>query len=381
LSRGWEEKVVESLGEKLKFARESKEYSIDYVSRDTNIASRFLEALEREQFSVFPGEAYALGFLRNYGEYLGLQTDELFSLYRALKIQEQPIPVEALLKAPSKVPKILLIIFIILLGLGLAGGGVYVFLRNAPLEVPEGAAPRKPEEYTMNEPAMERRFYPGDAVLIPLGTVKYRLELSHIGEMITITTPRTPPDDKVFLDMNQETAIDLNGDGMRDVKVVVTDFAKNSGVIGAVIRIEQNNDINISDSVLPAAAGAPAPASPVPEASPAVSAVVFSSPNPYPFTLEAAFQGYCLFRWEILAERDRQGRNERYFQRTDTLNIQAQNGIRIWVSNAAAVKLQVIGGGRTMPVEIGGAGEVVVADVRWVRDDDGRYRLVVARLE
>jgi cytoskeletal protein RodZ len=374
-------KIVESLGEKLKSTRESKEYSIEYVSRDTNIAGRFLEALEQEEFSVFPGEAYALGFLRNYGEYLGLQTEELFSLYRALKIQEQPIPVEALLKSPSNVPKILLTIFVILVGLGLAGTGVYVFLRNAPPEVIAEAAPRKPEEYTLNEPAMERRFYPGDVVLVPVGTTKYRLELSNIGELLTITTPRTPPEDKVALDMSQEAAIDLNGDGIGDIKIVAADFVKNNNAVGALLRIEQSTDINGSDGSLLAAPGAIAPASPVPEAAPTVTTVIFSSPNPYPFTLEAAFQGYCMFRWEILAERDRQGRNERYFQRTDALNIQAQNGIRIWASNAAAVKLQVIGGGRNMPVEIGGAGEVVVADVRWVRDDDGRFRLVVARLE
>jgi hypothetical protein len=88
-----------------------------------------------------------------------------------------------------------------------------------------------------------------------------------------------------------------------------------------------------------------------------------------------------MFRWEILMERDRRDRNERYFQRSDEINIQAQNGIRLWVSNAQAVKFQVIGGGKTVPVEIGGPGEVVVADIRWVRDDDNRYRLVVLRLE
>jgi hypothetical protein len=88
-----------------------------------------------------------------------------------------------------------------------------------------------------------------------------------------------------------------------------------------------------------------------------------------------------MFRWEILAERDRRDRNEQYFQRSDELNIQAQNGIRMWVSNAAAVKIQVIGGGRTVPLEIGGVGEVVVADVRWVRDEDGRFRLILLRLE
>jgi hypothetical protein len=51
------------------------------------------------------------------------------------------------------------------------------------------------------------------------------------------------------------------------------------------------------------------------------------------------------------------------------------------VSNATAVKLQVIGGGRTVAVDLGSAGEVVVADIRWARDDDGRYRLVLTRLE
>ncbi|MDR3160063.1 MAG: helix-turn-helix domain-containing protein, partial [Spirochaetaceae bacterium] len=67
--------------------------------------------------------------------------------------------------------------------------------------------------------------------------------------------------------------------------------------------------------------------------------------------------------------------------RTDELNIQAQNGVRLWVSNAGAVKLQVSGGGRTVPLEMGGAGVVVVADLRWVRDDDGRFRLVLNRLD
>jgi cytoskeletal protein RodZ len=366
---------VESLGEKLKSTRESKEYTLDYVSRDTNIASRYLEALEREDFSVFPGEAYALGFLRNYGEYLGLQGEDLLSLYRALKIQEQPIPVEELLKPPAKVPKMLLPVCIILLVLGLAGGGVYFVLRRFPPPAAAALTPRKPEVYTLDSPSLEQRFYLRDAVLIPLGATRYRLELSGLGEILTITTPGG----KVSFDMSQTVEVDLNGDGIGDVRVTAADFAKNDSAAGALLRIEQNNDIALTEE--DPASGAPAPENSVPETAPAVTSVIFSSPTPYPFTLQANFQGYCMFRWEILAERDRPGRNERYFQRTDELNVAAQNGIRIWVSNAVAVKLQVTGGGRTMPMEIGGAGEVVVADIRWVRDDDGRYRLVVARLE
>jgi len=109
--------------------------------------------------------------------------------------------------------------------------------------------------------------------------------------------------------------------------------------------------------------------------------VIPSSANPYPFTLQINFQGYCMFRWEILNERDRRGTNQRYFQRNAALDIQAQNGIRIWVSNASAARYQVIGGGRTFPVEVGAIGEVVVSDIRWVRDDDGRYRVILVRLE
>jgi cytoskeletal protein RodZ len=367
---------VESLGEKLKSTRKSKEYTLDYVSRETNIAGRYLDALEREDFSVFPGETYVLGFLRNYGEYLGLKEEELLPLYRALKIQEQPVPVEALLKSPSKFPKILLAGFIILLVLGLAGGGVYFFLHRFP---PKAAvvAPREPAVYTLDEPSIERRFYQGDAVLVSLGTTRYRLELSSLGEALTMTAPGG----QVIFDMSQEVAVDLNGDGIGDIRIIAEDFAKHDSAAGALIRIEQNNTVRLSEETPPAASDTPVPESPNPGTSPAVMAVILSSPNPYPFTLQAVFQGYCMFRWEILAERDRPGRNERYFQRTDELNVQAQNGIRIWVSNAAAVKFQVIGGGRTIPMEIGGAGEVVVADLRWIRDDDGRYRLVVLRLE
>jgi cytoskeletal protein RodZ len=365
-----EENPVESLGEKLKSARESKEYTLEYVSRDTNIAGRYLEALEREDFSVFPGEAYALGFLRNYGEYLGLRAEDLISLYRAIKIQEQPIPEVMLLPPPSNAPRILLRILIILVALGIAGGGVYVFLRSFPPKITVDAEPREPAVYTMDEPSMVQRFFRGDAVLVSLGTTRYRLELTGLGEVLTITTPGGP----VSFDMSQTVEVDLNGDGIGDIRIAAEDIGRNGS--GASIRIEQNQGGSLDEGLPPAVSAVPE--SPAPSAAPLV---IFASPNPYPFTLQAAFQGYCMFRWEILAERDRQGRSERYFQTTDELNIQAQNGIRIWVSNAAAVKLQVTGGGRTLPIEIGGAGEVVVTDIRWVRDDDGRYRLVTARLE
>jgi hypothetical protein len=114
----------------------------------------------------------------------------------------------------------------------------------------------------------------------------------------------------------------------------------------------------------------------------AAGQTIFNSSNAYPFTLQAVFQNFCMFRWEILRERDRQIREEKYFLKGETLAIpQIQNGVRFWVANASAVKFELIGGARTHTLEVGGVGEVVVADVTWVRDNDGRFRLVMNRID
>jgi cytoskeletal protein RodZ len=336
-----------------------------------------LEALETENFSVFPAEPYALGFLRNYGEYLGLDVNELLSLYRSLKIQEQPMPVEELLRSPSPVPKIFALTAAALAVLALAGGGVWFFL-NRPRKAPEETAVRQPAEYAMSGDSLERRLYQGDSILISLGSDAYKLELSGLGDAVTITTPGGP----VRLDLGQEVTVDLDSDGFGELRIIAVDFVKNDSPMGAHLYFElDNSPVQTAVSSSETAPALPADAINAGSASLSAAAVIFSSPAAFPFTLQSVFQNYCLFRWEILFERDRQGRNEQYFQRSNELSIPAQNGIRLWVSNAQAVKLQVIGGGRTVPVELGGAGEVVVADIRWVRDEENRYRLILARLE
>lgn len=360
---------MESLGDKLKTARESKGYNFDHVSRETNIAVRYLEALEAENFSVFPSEPYVLGFLRTYGEYLGINGDEALSLYRSLKLQEQPVPVEQLLKRPSPLPKILAVFLTIIGVLGVGGGGFLLFSRIPRKDAGVKIVERAPAEHRMDASAFERRFYRDDTVIVPLENNTYKLVLSAIGEAVTITTPGGPK----VLDLGQEVSVDLNNDGFSELRIVAADFVKNDSAPGVLLRFEllQNQAPPLVETG----------AIPVVLNAGQASTVIFTSANAYPFTLQAEFLGYCLFRREILFERDRQGKAEDYFQRSDELNIQAQNGIRIGVSNAQAVKIQIIGGGRTVPLELGGAGEVVVADIHWIRDEENRYRLVFDRLE
>jgi len=365
---------MESLGEKLKTTRNEKGLSLDQISKETNISIRYLEAMEMENFSVFPGEPYVIGFIRSYGSFLDLDVAKLISLYRALRIQEQPMPVDQLLKSPPKLPKFLIPILIILIVLGAGGYGIYYLIKNRPASpVQNTQESRVPVEYVMDGNSMERRFYRNDSVLVPVDNEIYKLEISNLGETVTIRSPEGTRS----LDLGQEITIDLNNDGITELRITVADFAKNNADMGALLHF------TLMDTAVYTGADIDSGAVTSGAASSAASSVTIipASVSAYPFTLQIVFQGYCMFRWEILNERDRAGTSQKYFQRGETLDIQAQNGIRIWISNAQAARFQVIGGGRTYSAEVGSAGEVVVTDIRWVRDDESRYRLILMRLE
>ncbi len=60
------------IGPALREARERRGLAYSQVEADTAIRSRYIRALEEEQFGILPGPTYAKGFLRAYAEYLGL---------------------------------------------------------------------------------------------------------------------------------------------------------------------------------------------------------------------------------------------------------------------------------------------------------------------
>ena len=83
---------MESFGAILRTTRESKGIDISKAERETSISKEYIVALETENVSIFPGEPYLIGFLRNYSDYLGLDSKHLISLYKGKMIQEAPIP-------------------------------------------------------------------------------------------------------------------------------------------------------------------------------------------------------------------------------------------------------------------------------------------------
>jgi hypothetical protein len=63
---------VFELGNSLREARERQGRTFSDLERKTQIRTRYLKALEEEQFSLLPAPAYMRGFLRVYADELGL---------------------------------------------------------------------------------------------------------------------------------------------------------------------------------------------------------------------------------------------------------------------------------------------------------------------
>ncbi len=70
-----------TLGEKLKKLRSDKRMSLGEVSRATRIQVKYLEYLEGGNYESLPADVYVKGFLRNYGDFLGIDEEILVKLY------------------------------------------------------------------------------------------------------------------------------------------------------------------------------------------------------------------------------------------------------------------------------------------------------------
>ena len=79
-----------------------------------------------------------------------------------------------------------------------------------------------------------------------------------------------------------------------------------------------------------------------------------------------------MFRYEV----DKRDRDERYYQKGDTISINANNAVKLWASNAqsAAVVVQA-SGGKTAEIDLGNSGEIAVKRIAWIQTDSGGYAL------
>jgi cytoskeletal protein RodZ len=71
------------IGNSLREARQRRGIDFAQVELATKIRSKYIRALEDEQFEVLPSETYVKGFLRTYADYLGLDGQLYVDEYNA----------------------------------------------------------------------------------------------------------------------------------------------------------------------------------------------------------------------------------------------------------------------------------------------------------
>jgi cytoskeletal protein RodZ len=73
--------IMPTLGEELRHKREQRGISLAEISEATRIGTRFLKAIETDNFSILPGGIFTRSFIRAYARHVGMNEDEAIALY------------------------------------------------------------------------------------------------------------------------------------------------------------------------------------------------------------------------------------------------------------------------------------------------------------
>src|SRR5712692_1622322 len=70
-----------TLGEELRHKREQRGITLAEIAEATRIGTRFLKAIETDNFSILPGAIFTRSFIRAYAKHVGMNEDEAIGLY------------------------------------------------------------------------------------------------------------------------------------------------------------------------------------------------------------------------------------------------------------------------------------------------------------
>ncbi len=362
---------MESYGELLRKARLEQNLDIEKVAREILIEQRYLQGLEDEDSSVFSGEAYMMGFLRNYSNYLGLDTELILKLYNNKKIQESPVPEGLIAKHRPRwlVPTVIASLVFIL---GVIATVLILLLTkkntedNSAVVISSNA---KSKQYELDNTKFTQRLYKGDQILVPSDDGSIVLTVRDTLSSFGLETPAGV----FYTDLSEESEIDVDGDSAADIIVYVSDISYTDVDRGVEVSILMRHDksssfdeVNVEEIPFITEINSKHP-----------QKIILEDNRAYPFTINASFRGTCLFRTKV----DNAASNEIFFNRGEVFTANPHNGIRLWISNSNTVKFTIIADSKTFDLDIGPAGQVLVEDIKWIKDTDGKYKLVIIELD
>jgi len=135
---------MDSIGDTLRLEREKRGLSVQEAHDATKIAIQSITALEEDRFESFPNRVYARAFLRDYSNFLGLDSAELLEAYE--EKWNPSVDADATAKRPggSAWRAIGYSLLVVLILAALAAGGYYALynVRHKHAASHESAASR-----------------------------------------------------------------------------------------------------------------------------------------------------------------------------------------------------------------------------------------------
>ncbi len=181
---------MSAFGENLRREREMRGVSLEEISSATKISIRFLEAIEREDFTKLPGGIFSRSFIRSYARYLGLDEERAVAEYQLaahpqvdFDLHRMPAGSARAGRQSSRTPLIATLVAVVLLA-----GGYVLFRYSRPAA--EAPAPPMPAPLTTAKPApppvVPAPTSSGEAAAVPSTSPT-------VGQVTPGAVPGTPP--------------------------------------------------------------------------------------------------------------------------------------------------------------------------------------------
>ena len=363
---------MDSLGLFLKETRQNTDISLGQIAKDTNIAKKYLEALENEEYSIFPGDTYLKGFLRSYSEYLGLNADEIVKRYERIKIAESPTPIDKLIPKPKINLRPFFVMFIMILFIGgIIYGGFLIYkkvlINKDNLQIAKKVTKKKitknKEKEDLNSFKIsfedkEKMFNlkKGDTVDFIAQDKKYSLKVKELTPIVVIEDQLGTP---TILIKSYNHKFDLNNDSKYDVSLYLNTWDSESANI-TMKPVGQDGQENVVEGITPL------------EGKNAETIVKADSMEGIEFSID--IQDPTFLRYKI----DNEGEIEKYYDQRIKNMITARNRVIIWLSNAGAVTFNFNNYNKTYSP--GKPGQIMVKVIQWNELESGEYELQISSL-
>src|ERR671926_641966 len=144
--------MASSFGEQLRLAREARGITLREISEQTRISTRYLEAIEADDYKRLPGGIFNKSFIKAYAKYIGFDEKEALEAY-ARTAREQGTSPDDVVSTPyqprvytdgnSRSPLVTLLLTILILAIISLGvyAAMHWYQRREAASTTEGTTP------------------------------------------------------------------------------------------------------------------------------------------------------------------------------------------------------------------------------------------------